>query len=263
MNDLLKRLMLATVLLTGCAEGDPVFLEPASPGSATLGLETEDPDESQKSDEEGAVEENASAPESYESLEETYHHSEVALVSQGDATLLPFVEPMRRARQRMTIPQLSDSLVRVTGGIGWTESNGGVEEDLFEVFAASLGVPDYVEATREDRAASALFHKFLDEAARYACSELVVRETSGQPYESQLMVHANATDTLTSAPEAVDANLRYLLLRYHGRKLHEDAPALTPWRWLFESVSHVSGDPAIGWRSVCIALVSHPDFYSY
>lgn len=262
MSGALWRLALASALLMACAEGESTFLTPQATGSAALGLETEEPDESQSA-EEGVVDEQDDSPGTYESLEETYHHSEVSLVSQGDATLLPFVEPMRRARQRMTIPQLSDSLSAVTGGIGWTELRGGVEEDLFEVFAASLGVPDYVEATREDRSASALFHKFLDEAARFACSELMVRETSGEPYDAKLMVHVSATDTVSSAPEAVDANLRYLLLRYHGRKLSEGSAALTPWRWLFESISHVTDEPAIAWRGVCIALVSHPDFYSY
>jgi len=190
-------------------------------------------------------------------------HTPVDLISQGDATLLPYVEPMRRARQRMTIDQLSQTLDHVTGGIGWAEMQGGQPIDLFETFAATLGVPDYIETTQEDLSASALFHKFLDEAARYACSELVDRETSGEPIEAHLMVHTSPEATLAGAPDAIDKNLRYLLLRYHGRKVVGDAPALNGWRWLFESVSHVSGDPAIGWRSVCIGLISHPDFYSF
>ena len=170
---------------------------------------------------------------------------------------------VRRARQRMSIDQLSETLTHVTGGIGWTDIQGGEEGDLFEVFASSLGVPDYIEVTREDRSASALFHKFLDEAARYACSELVIRETSGEPVQSYLMVHASPEDTVQTAPQAIDDNLRYLLLRYHGRKAHADDPALNAWRWLFESVAHVSGSPAIGWRGVCVGLISHPDFYSF
>ena len=35
------------------------------------------------------VDEQDDSPGTYETLDETYHHSEVALVSQGDATLLP------------------------------------------------------------------------------------------------------------------------------------------------------------------------------
>ena len=77
------------------------------------------------------------------------------------------------------------------------------------------------------------------------------------------MVHATPEDTWAVAPEAIDANLRYLLLRYHGRKVTIDDPALNAWRWLFESVSHVSADPSIGWRAVCVGLISHPDFYSF
>ena len=195
--------------------------------------------------------------------DEASPHAPVSLIDQGNATLLPFVEPMRRARQRMTIDQVSATITQVTGGIGWTEIQGGREVDLFDVFASSLGVPDYVEVTREDLSASALFHKFLDEAARHVCTELVDRETGWQPEAMHLMVHANPDDTLETAPEAIDANLRYLLLRYHGRKVGDEGVALNAWRWLFESVTHVSGDPVIGWRAVCVGLISHPDFYSY
>jgi hypothetical protein len=241
----------------GCSDSDSTPTPTEAPTGAVFGLETDQDESSEASDE------SASEPGTYESLDEMYHHSEVALVSQGDATLLPFVEPMRRARQRMTIPQLSDSLTQVTGGLGWTQPFGSYDVDLFWVFASSLGVPDYVEATREDRSASALFHKFLDEAARHACSELVLRETGGEPFEPYLMVHATSSDTVITAPEAIDDNLRYLLLRYHGRKVVGDAAVLNAWRWLFESVTHVTGDPAIGWRGVCIGLISHPDFYSF
>ena len=231
----------------GCADDAPDVPSKA-PRGVVLGLESEPGSE-------------PSEPET--SSGEASPHAPVTPVSQGESTLLPVVEPMRRARQRMTIPQLSAALTQVTGGIGWTEMYWGLEVDLFEVFAASLGVPDYLETTREDLATSALFHKFLDEAARYACSALVAREVGGEPFEAQLMAHASPEDTINSAPEAIDANLRYLLLRYHGRKLVGDAPALNAWRWLFESVTHVSGDPAIGWRAVCIGLVTHPDFYSF
>jgi hypothetical protein len=221
---------------TGGSE-EVTLVEGGDPTTSTMGLEDE-PDEASP-------------------------HTPVEFISQGESTLLPYVEPMRRARQRMTIDQLSQTLSHVTGGIGWTEVQGGQEVDLFDVFGSSLGVPDFVELTREDLSASALFHKFLDEAARHACSELVIRETSGGPVESHLMVHVGSADTPQSAPEAIDDNLRYLLLRYHGRKVTAAAPALNAWRWLFESVTHVTGDPAIGWRGVCVGLVTHPDFYSF
>jgi hypothetical protein len=27
--------------------------------------------------------------------------------------------------------------------------------------------------------------------------------------------------------------------------------------------SYVSNDPALGWRNVCVGLMSHPDFFTY
>ncbi len=223
----------------GCSSETPYGDDPSPSAASTVQMASEDEDD------------------------ETYPHAPVQLIDQGNSTLLPLVEPMRRARQRMTIDQLSATLTQVSGGIGWTEMQGSAEVNLFDTFASSLGVPDYVEVTREDRSASALFHKFLDEAARHVCAEMVSRETGDGPTEPQLMKHASPTDTLQTNPEAIDANLRYLLLRYHGRKVGVDGVALNTWRWLFETVTHVSGDPAIGSRAVFVGLVSHPDFYSF
>ncbi len=189
--------------------------------------------------------------------------SPVDVESLGEVDLLPEPELMVRARQRMNLDQLAGAIVRVTGGLGWTELSGSNEIDLFEELSATLGKPDYIEITQEDLSPSALFHKFLDDAARSVCARLVEQETSAPSAPRSLMVHVGTDDTVATAPAAVDANLRYLVLRYHGHSLAEDAGVLTHWRWLFETVSHGSGEPADGWQAVCVALITHPDFYSY
>lgn len=192
---------------------------------------------------------------------------EVDLSSQGPTTLLPEVEPLVRARQRMNLDQLSAAISRASGGIGWTEGAGNNEKDLFVELAATLGSPDYIEITTEDLDASALFHKFLDDAARQVCTTLVDQEAADPTLERTLMKYVEPSDTLATNPDGVTDNLRYLLLRFHGHRVNADTPVLEQWRWLFQTVSTFSaGDalgPATGWRAVCVALITHPDFYSY
>lgn len=171
----------------------------------------------------------------------------------------PEVAPPTRARRRMDIDQLEASILRVTGGIGWTEGN----KNQFEELARTLGKPNFVDLTSEDLEPSALFQKFLDDAARSVCGELVEADLAAPAAERQLMKHAGPDVTWKGAPNAVIENLRYLLLRYHGRSVASDAPELEPWRWLYEAAEHVAKDPSTGWRTVCVGLIVHPRFYTY
>lgn len=173
--------------------------------------------------------------------------------------LPPPPEDPSRMRKRMDIDQLDAAIKRATGGIGWTKSG----KNQFEALARTLGKPDYVDLTTEDLEPSALFQKFLDDAARMACTALAAQELTVAPDERVLMVDAGPEDTWKAQPEKVVQNLRYLLLRYHGKALTVASPELEPWRWLYESAEHVTKDPVTAWRTVCIGLITHPGFYTY
>ncbi len=138
---------------------------------------------------------------------------------------------------------------------------GGV--DAFTALASTLGKPDYLDRTEEDLWPSSLFHKFLDDAARDVCTRLMERELVTAPDERTFLVHVGPEDTLELAEAGVEANLRLLLLRFHGKRLGADAPVLVHWRWLFETVAFATGDPVEAWAAVCIGLITHTDFYSY
>jgi hypothetical protein len=168
-------------------------------------------------------------------------------------------EPFVRPRRRLTIDQVNASLLAVTGGLTWTLGNN--QANQFEALSTTLGVPDYIQVVQEDLAPGAIFQKFLGDAARSVCTQLVTKELASTPGERVLMVHAGPDVFLEDDTEAVEMNLRMLVLRYHGYLANENDPALETWRWLFESVSHVSQSPAEGWRAVCISLITHPDFY--
>jgi len=166
-------------------------------------------------------------------------------------------EPVRQ-RNRLTIDQLNASIRQVTGGIGWVI--GGV--DQLEVLAPSLGVPDYALTTQEDLEPSALFQKFLGDAARHVCTEL---EDNARADEDGGVLLGGLTpaDTLEVNPEGVVANLSRLVLRFHGQSFAVDAPEIERWRWLFESSYAVSGDALTTWNVICVGLITHPDFYTY
>lgn len=175
------------------------------------------------------------------------------------ATIVPFEEEPTRNRRRMDIDQLNTTIVRVTGGIAWFENN----KNQFEVLASTLGKPDYLDLTREDFEPSALFQKFLDDAARAVCSELIQKELTVPSSKRVLMLHSSPYNTWKDDSEAIDKNLVYLLLRYHGRELTTNAAELQQWRWLYKSAEHVSKSPVTAWRTVCIGLMTHPYFYTY
>ncbi|MDQ3031635.1 MAG: hypothetical protein M3Y87_04400 [Myxococcota bacterium] len=166
-----------------------------------------------------------------------------------------------RPRRRMDIDQLDAAMRRATGGLGWDDSSG---RSQLERFSATLGVPDYVSTTTEDLEVSALFLKFLDDAARSTCDRLITRERDALPAERTFLVHAELDAALPADAAAIDANLAHLLLRFHGRRVAADAEELEPWRELFAMSRAASPDePATAWRTTCVALIDHPDFYLY
>lgn len=175
----------------------------------------------------------------------------------------PAPELPTRPRRRMDIDQLDRAITQVTGGFAWTERVGSRDVNQFEALAETLGRPDFIETTQEDLDPSALFSKFLGEAARTVCDRLATAEAEGTAPEAVLLRHVTPTDTHESAPEAVDANLAALLLRFHGARVAPTDPAFEPWRWLFASAVHVSDDPLVAWRTVCVGLIVHPDFTTY
>jgi hypothetical protein len=176
---------------------------------------------------------------------------------------MPAADEGIRARRRMDIAQLDASMQVVSDGIGWTEiDSDGQEVNLFVALGATLGVPDYISRTREDLTPSVVFQKFLGDASRSICSAMVGREMGG-PTERILMKHVSDEDDWESNPVVISANMRYLLLRFHGTHYAVGDSRLEPWLWLFRSSMHDGSAPPLAWHTLCVALFTHPDFYSY
>ncbi len=191
-----------------------------------------------------------------------------------------------RERRRMDVDQLDMSIREVTGnrvdgvlvgGIGWERwgtRNGEpyVAERYFETFGDTLGVPDYINSSSEDTSVSLLFEKFLDDAARDVCRRLVEREAgNGRDYDGEPQGIFGAVDITSTEPSQgdVDQTLADLLLRFHGRSLEPSSEQLQPWRDHFDRLAAAAASaeeplpPQRAWEGVCVALITHPDFYTY
>lgn len=179
-----------------------------------------------------------------------------------------------RPRRRMDVAQLDRSIRAVTGDIGWeTWRRNGTEWEVnvrqFDAFADTLGVPDYINGTSEELGVSLLFLKLLDDAARNVCRRLADREGgSGQPYDGEAQGIFAPVDVNAAEPEQADVDhaLSSLLLRFHGRPVAVGSDELVPWRELHARIAASATareTPRRAWEGVCVALLTHPDFYSY
>lgn len=170
-----------------------------------------------------------------------------------------------RLRRRLDIDQLDASIRRVSGGIEWTEIRGGKEINSFTKLSKTLGKPDYRETTREDLSPSIIFQKFLGDAARSVCTKIMERdtdETSEAP--RSILLHISTAQSPTEAPEAARDNLKALLLKFHGRMITEDTdPRIGHWQQLLNDSFMASQDARVAWTTVCVGLMTHPDFYMY
>jgi len=174
-----------------------------------------------------------------------------------------------RVRRRMDIDQLDRSIRAVTGGIGWDRgSTPETRVSNFAVYSDTLGVPDFVNSSAEDLSASLLFAKFLDDASRSACRRLVDREAGTSTADGEPQGTFAPIDVSEASPDQADVDeaLSSLLLRMHGRRVAVGSPELTPWRELHARIAATAAateTPRRGWEGVCVALLTHPDFYTY
>ena len=180
-----------------------------------------------------------------------------------------------RGTQRLTLEQLQRSFPVVLGknldGTPTTWMSGGREG--FDTFAGALGEADFADTVVENLDPGPLYAKFMDDAARDACNRALTADAGRAQAQRVLLRFVGTRDTTASAPAAVDQNLRYLKLRFHGVRVPDgDAAALGGLRLLFtQSVRAAQGTATTpsdahvreGWRTVCVALLTAPEFHLY
>jgi hypothetical protein len=190
-----------------------------------------------------------------------------------------------RAPRRLDVDQLRAALLAATG-FTWVasrrvsdpDSPSGFSQlpdaDMLEAYSATLGRPDYVNATSESLEPAVTFAKLSGDAARVACRLAVRADLEGKTPPNRILRHIGPNETAQNRA-AVRTNLRYLVLRFWGRKVGDEDPSLEPLATLFERASTASAStdqngtkrpaatPADGWRAVCIAMATDPQFLTY
>lgn len=183
----------------------------------------------------------------------------------GDPTQVDLGTGPARTRRRMDVDQLDAALFAATG-LHWVVSG----TNQLTRFRATLGVPNYATSTHEDLDVSPLFLKFVDDAGRAVCTQLLDAESADGSTDHIFLVHADLEDRLPADQAAIDENLAMLLGRFHSRVVEPGSEELAPWRSLWSASLALTRDATTGeddaeaaWRTVCVALIDHPDFYLY
>lgn len=137
--------------------------------------------------------------------------------------------------------------------------------------AQSFGEPDYITTTEEDLSPSVLYAKYTDDAARDLCGQAQAADAVRTDAKTRVLTRFVApTDTVATNQGAIDHNLRYLKLRFHGVKIEPtDTASLDGLRKLFTTAATASTAPDLAkkndeaWLAVCVALVTAPEFHIY
>lgn len=193
-----------------------------------------------------------------------------------------------RAPRRVNVQQLRASLLTAVGAT-WRDRRrilsadyvaGAYDEpnaDMLDILATTLGQPDYNLFTSETLDPSATFAKLVGDAARKACRDGVDLDLTRPRNMRLLLRYATETDTAAMGEPAIRRNLQYLALRFWARQVPVNDPTLDALFGLFRTASTAGEEtspfnatlryaPATttdGWRAVCIALATDPQFLTY
>jgi len=175
----------------------------------------------------------------------------------------PVAKAGQRSRRRLDLDQLQVSLQQVTG-MAWTIERDGEIIERYNELSETLGKPDFDGITYEELAPTTMFQRFLDEAALTNCGKLMENEQKAVTADRIFFVHADWNDDWASSPSRISANLQSLLLRYHGRDYATDSEGFKSWLGLYKQAEAAAVDtPLVAWNTVCIGLITHPDFYTF
>lgn len=185
--------------------------------------------------------------------------TEVAPYSDPRSAVSPEEVPETKRIRRLTADQFFASLYVATGQ-RWDDQNQ---------FAATLGRPDFSEVTAEGREMSVGFAKLAGDAARQTCRRAVQEDRELSTPESRSILRAVSIDPLDPFDPGASENLRYLLLRFLGVYITDDADRrLQPWLGILQEGLDPIDDARFEraqdrWTAVCAGLALHPDFLTY
>ena len=170
---------------------------------------------------------------------------------------------------RLSVQQLKNSLPVILGGPTWQigAANG------FDTRSVTLGEPDYIAVVDENLEPSPLYVKFMQDMGRDACNRAMAADVAQSTMANRSIEKFVAlTDTVTSNKAGVDNNLRYLRLVFHGIKVAptDDLPIASLRKLFDDTVKAAAGvnpptqaNVTEGWRTVCVALLTAPEYHLY
>lgn len=195
----------------------------------------------------------------------------------GDSQALPVdlaggpLPPPSRSVRRMTIDTLQAAMSKVAGNdiygapIEWKYSGKNGFSD--GAFGKALGRPDFQSSTDEAGVSSALYLKFVGDAARDVCSQMAKNDQKRTDAATRSLFPKAPVDAPATDAQIGD-NLRYLMLRFLGLRVAEGDPMLVNLRAVYDAgvASAAPGaeitPAAEGWRGVCVALFESPLFHN-
>ena len=167
------------------------------------------------------------------------------------------VEPVEpgRARRRMNLDQLEAAFLHVSDGLNWTERRNNQDVSLFQT-SATLGKPDFIQVTNEVLEPTALFQKFWTMRLGKCAKKMIERDQSLRDGVTVLLPR----DRDEMGPEE---RVQALVKRFHNRILASESRDLAQWMWFLDTALRVTDNRSEAWHAMCVALFTHPDFYSY
>ena len=168
----------------------------------------------------------------------------------GEISVYPQEEIFGKRARRISVDHLRQSIPALFNGISWTNPNGS--QNQFDKLSQTLGEADYLNVTQENAEPSPLFAKFMDDMAGNVCDKAIRDDSQG------------TSQHIMGYPDDVDANLRFLRLKFHGIYVPDDSvEGLTDLRALYEDILSLSNQPAQAWAGVCIAMLTAPELMAY
>ena len=170
----------------------------------------------------------------------------------------------------MKIDTLQAAMTKVAGKdvfgnpIEWRFNNQNGFAD--GAFGKALGRPDFQQSTTEATVSSALYLKFVGDAARDICSQMAKNDQLRSDPATRALFPKAPIDGATDAQ--ITANLQYLVLRFLGLRIAEDDAMIAPLRGVYDAGVSVAVEgaeikpAAEGWRGVCVALFESPLFHN-
>ena len=174
--------------------------------------------------------------------------------------------------QRLSVEQLRGTYPVVLGtdvnGVDITWMIGSTP--ALDSMSVTLGEADYAVVTQDDLTPSPLYAKFMNDAARDVCQRVITADAARPNMSDRVLYHEVDLTDLGVPATNVNANIRYLKLRFQGLKIADkDDTLVAPVRKAFLAgvAASTSHDPATqaqsGWRVVCVALLTAPEFHLY